>query len=415
MEVKPGYKHTEIGVIPEDWEVKKLRDCLLESPSYGVNAPATVYSENLPTYLRITDITDDGHFSKEKKASVSFDGIEKFYLSNGDLVFARTGASVGKTYLYKPKDGVLAFAGFLIRVRTDPVVLLPEYLANYVQTPQYWNWVQVMSMRSGQPGINSTEYGQLLVPVPNDIFEQRAIAAALSDVDALLAALDALIAKKRLIKQGAMQELLTEKRRLPGFSEEWEIGKLEDYFSYISYGFTNPMPTVANGIYMITAANIFYGSIQFEAARFTSVDAYNNLLTSKSKPLKNDILLTKDGTLGRVALVDDTQLCINQSVAIIRPNDKVYPPFLKLLLEAPIYQKMMIDDAGGSTIKHIYITKINLMPVAIPSTKDEQRAIAEILSDMDAEIQALEQRRAKTRLLKQGMMQELLTGRVRLV
>lgn len=196
--------------------------------------------------------------------------------------------------------------------------------------------------------------------------------------------------------------------------EDWDAGRLEEYFSFISYGFTNPMPTAEHGIYLVTAADISNGRIQFDTARHTTEMAYRTLLTQKSKPKKNDILLTKDGSLGRLALVGEDVICINQSVAVIRPNDKVEPIFLKMLLESPTYQKKMLEDAGGSTIKHIYITIVNLMTIAAPKSRSEQRAIAAALSDVDALITALDRLIAKKRDIKQAAMQELLTGKKRL-
>lgn len=196
--------------------------------------------------------------------------------------------------------------------------------------------------------------------------------------------------------------------------EDWLVSPLEDFTSYISYGFTNPMPTSHSGVCMVTAKDINLGHINFETARYTTTEAYKTLLTDKSRPKKNDLLLTKDGTLGRLALVGKETICINQSVAILRPNNKVVPRFLKVLLEAPIYQERMLQDAGGSTIKHIYITIVNRMPVAIPPTIAEQQAIAEALSDTDALIESLDQLIAKKRQIKQGAIQELLTGKRRL-
>ena len=190
--------------------------------------------------------------------------------------------------------------------------------------------------------------------------------------------------------------------------ENWEFKELRNYFSFISYGFTNPMPTVSDGVYMITANDINNGRIKLETARKTSELAFKTFLSDKSRPKKNDILLTKDGTLGRIALVGDEKICINQSVAVIRPNEKIYPLFLKLLLEGTYYQKTMIDNAGGSTIKHIYITVVDKMNVAIPPTKSEQTAIATALSDADALITSLEKLIEKKRAIKQGAMQELL-------
>jgi type I restriction enzyme S subunit len=139
---------------------------------------------------------------------------------------------------------------------------------------------------------------------------------------------------------------------IPG---DWACKPLADFLSFISYGFTNPMPTVADGVYMITAADIDHGKLQLASARKTSISSFQKLLTAKSKPRVNDVLLTKDGSLGRLALVGEETICINQSVAVLRANEKVEPNFLKLLLESPWYQTRMLEDAGGSTIKHIYI------------------------------------------------------------
>ena len=195
--------------------------------------------------------------------------------------------------------------------------------------------------------------------------------------------------------------------------EDWDVLPFEEYYSFISYGFTNPMPTTESGIYMVTAKDINNGKIQLDTARFTTEEAYR-ALTAKSRPKKGDLLLTKDGALGRLALVDDTVICINQSVAIIRLNNRAAPEFLKTLLEAPAYQSRMLEDAGGTTIKHIYITIVNKMPLAVPPTLAEQEAIAEALSDADALIEAVEQLLAKKRQVKQGAMSELLTGKRRL-
>ena len=235
MEIKSGYKQSELGVIPKEWEAAILRSYLLKKPDYGINAPAAPFSDHLPAYIRITDITEDGYFSTKNLASVNSTQASQYYLHDGDIVFARTGASVGKSYRYKLNDGPLVFAGFLIRIKPDPKKLIPSYLAAYITTGTYWNWVRLMSMRSGQPGINGNEFSQLPIPIP-PLPEQTAIATALSDIDALLSKLDALIAKKRDIKQATMQQLLTGKKRLPGFSGEWDIKQFGEIFDYFPTG-----------------------------------------------------------------------------------------------------------------------------------------------------------------------------------
>jgi type I restriction enzyme, S subunit len=195
-----------------DWDMKRLGDCLSAAPDYGINAPAVAFSDKLPTYIRITDITSDGRFARNATVSVKRANVERYYLREGDLVFARTGASVGKSYLYDPEDGDLVFAGYLIRVRPDPARLVASYLAAYVTTRRYWNWVHAMSMRSGQPGINSNEYAQLEISLPS-VAEQTAIAAVLCDIDAEIQALEVRREKTRALKQGMMQELLTGRTR----------------------------------------------------------------------------------------------------------------------------------------------------------------------------------------------------------
>ncbi len=196
-----------------EWEVKRLGGCLLSRPDYGINAPAVPFCDRLVSYIRITDISDHGRFCPDPPVSVKAANANQFYLREGELVFARTGASVGKSYLYDPKDGPLVFAGFLIRVRPDSEILVPTFLAAYAMTKAYWNWVRLISMRSGQPGINGSEYAQLTLSLP-PVPEQIAIAEVFSGMDAEIAALEARRDKTRALKQGMMQELLTGRIRL---------------------------------------------------------------------------------------------------------------------------------------------------------------------------------------------------------
>jgi type I restriction enzyme S subunit len=214
FEKRKAYKQTEIGVIPEDWIVKPLGQRLRRTPSYGINAAAISFDSRLPTYLRITDITEEGRYSEATKASVDHPDAASYFLEAGDIVFARTGASVGKSYHYNPKDGRLVFAGFLIRLSPDAEQLVPAFLSFFAQSQAYWKWVKMNSMRSGQPGINGREYSSLPIPLPPTTVEQTAIASILSDMDAEITALEAKLAKARNIKQGMMQELLTGRVRL---------------------------------------------------------------------------------------------------------------------------------------------------------------------------------------------------------
>ncbi|GFH62846.1 MAG: type I restriction-modification system subunit S [Candidatus Desulfovibrio kirbyi] len=210
-ELKPKLRFPEFRSAPE-WKTRRLGDLLLNHPDYGVNAPAVPYSENLPTYLRITDISDDGHFLSDKKTSVNIDITDGNYLSEGDIVLARTG-SVGKSYKYRKEDGKLVFAGFLIRIKPDHSEVNSTFLFNFFYTRQYWNWVAITSARSSQPGINANEYAMLPIPTPphnedrDDLLEQQTIADCLSSIDALIAAQTQKLDMLKSHKKGLMQQL----------------------------------------------------------------------------------------------------------------------------------------------------------------------------------------------------------------
>ncbi|MEK6743831.1 MAG: restriction endonuclease subunit S [Nitrospirota bacterium] len=416
MELKVGYKKTEVGVIPEDWDIYRLKDCLTSTPDYGINAPAVPFSDKLPVYIRITDITEDGRFSPENPVSVKRDDADKYYLDKGDLVFARTGASVGKSYLYDPTDAKLVFAGFLIRVKPDPSKLVPSYLAAYVTTGSYWNWVRLMSMRSGQPGINGNEYGQLSIPLPSTIAEQHAIAAALSDVGALLAKIGQLITKKRDIKQAAMQQLLTGKKRLPGFSGVWEVKRLGELGSFLKGSGVTKDQTLSGNLACVRYGEIytrhndyikaFHSWISRDVAATATRIKYGDILFAGSGETKEEI--------GKcVAFVHDIEAYAGGDIVILRP-EKADPLFLGYYLNTAPINRQKASRGQGDAVVHIGASALAAVEGRFPPNR-EQTAIAAVLSDMDAEIAALEARRDKTRDLKQGMMQELLTGRIRLV
>lgn len=422
-----GNKQTEVGVIPEDWEVSKLSELgeVIRGASPRPKGDKRFYGGSIPR-LMVEDVTRDGKIVTPQIDFLTEEGAKRSRpCKKGTLTIVCSGTVGIPSFLGVDAcihDGFLA----LVNIRKNSS---DEYLYHQLccLRESFEN-----SATHGGIFTNLTTFGvkEFKVPLPPTKAEQEAIAEALSDTDALIESLKQLIAKKHQIKQGAMQELLTGKRRLPGFEikqgykqtevgvipEDWEVLPLDAFLSFISYGFTNPMPTSeSGGIYMITAKDINGGKIQYDTARCTTEEAYRTLLTDKSRAKAGDLLLTKDGTLGRVALVDNKKICINQSVAVLRLNSKADAKFLKILLEDPQYQSRMLEDAGGSTIKHIYITIVNRMPIAVPPTKAEQEAIAIILSDMDSEITILEEKLAKTRQIKQGMMQELLTGKIRLI
>ena len=214
-ETHPRLRFPEFQAAGE-WVNEPLGKLLVSRPDYGVNAAAVPFSESLPKYLRITDISEDGRYLPDKRVSVNLDATDGNYLDEGDIVLVRTGASVGKSYQYRKEDGRLVFAGFLIRIKPAPKRLVSAYLANFLTSDLYWNWVAVTSARSGQPGINSTEYSLLNIPLPPHRDEQQRIATCLTTLDDLIAAEIQKCEALKTHKRGLMQQLFPSPEEVEG-------------------------------------------------------------------------------------------------------------------------------------------------------------------------------------------------------
>ena len=270
---------------------------------------------------------------------------------------------------------------------------------------------ETFSGKSGVPGVNRNDLHAETVILPADVAEQRAIAEVLSDVNALLAGLDRLIAKKRDLRQAAMQQLLTGQTRLPGFLGEWEVKRLEDAVERIVGGGTPSRSVPAywgNELPWVTVKDF----ATFDPYKTQESITRVGLSNSAANLIPAGTLITSTRmALGR-AVIYEVDVAINQDLKalFLKPGSSVR--FLLYWLE---FNAQKIEGLGsGSTVKGISVAELRGLPFPFISNA-EQLAIAEALSDMDTELTALEARRDKTRALKQGMMQELLTGRTRLV
>jgi type I restriction enzyme S subunit len=414
MEVKPGYKRTDIGVIPEDWEVKNLKDCCikLNVGFVGVCEPYYTTEESGVLLIRTGNLHGDKlDLSEVKLVTEEFHKKnKKSQITTGDILIARHGYS-GNAVLVPPSVEDANTLNIVI-LRTDSSVLLNDYGAYAINSDPVRKQAANKTAGSTQGVINTKEIAILQIIFP-PLPEQRAIAAALSDVDSLLSALDALLAKKRLIKQGAMQELLTGKRRLPGFTDEWDGKKIGE----ITHTTAGGTPSTLIGAYWggeikwMSSGELHLKQVYDVEGRITE-EGLNNSSTKIIPPKCVLIGLAGQGkTRGTVAM-NMVELCTNQSIAAIFPCATLLPEYLYFNLDSR-YDELRTISAGDGGRGGLNLTLINKLDVPLPSLA-EQTAIAEILSDMDAEIATLEARREKTRLVKQGMMQELLTGRIRL-
>ncbi|AWI10006.1 restriction endonuclease subunit S [Ereboglobus luteus] len=411
MEVKPDYKQTEVGVIPEDWEVKPLGEI------GGVRMCKRVLKHQTREYGDVP-FFKIGTFGGDADAFISqslFDEFKRKYSfpKKGDILISAAG-TIGRTVIY---DGSPAYFqdSNIVWIDNDESKATNAYL---------WHRYQVTKWSFSHGGTVARLYNdnlktKILIPVPA-LPEQRAIAEALSDVDGLLHGLNQLIAKKRDFKQAAMQQLLTGQTRLPGFHGEWNRLNMADDSTLKArigwQGLTTAEYLKTGDYFLVTGTDFSDGHIAWSSCCHVTAERYTQDRNIQLRP--NDILLTKDGTIGKVAFVESLSkpATLNSGVFVIRPKDEAYNPrFFYYVLTSRIFEEFLTKLQAGSTISHLYQKDFVSFSFLAPSSLPEQTAIATVLTDMDAELAALEQRREKTRALKQAMMQELLTGRIRLL
>jgi len=394
MELKPGYKQTELGVIPEEWEVKPLGE-LAEFVTSGSRGWAEFYSESGALFIRSQNVRD-GRLSFEDTQHVRPpSGAEgnRTKVYRNDLLITITGNSVGNVALVEQdfKEAYISQHVGMVRLHEAE---LGEYVCRYLSPNSPGN-SQIAGSQSGQskPGLNLQNLRDFRIAVPPTLSEQRAIATALSDVDALIASLDKLIAKKRDMKQAAMQELLTAKRRLPGFSGEWEVKRLGEVCRILTgkKDVNEGNPAGAFPFFTCSKSHTYSDSYSFDTEA---------------------ILVAGNGDVGNLHYYNGKFEAYQRTYVLSDFLTNVV--YLWQQLTAHLVDSLGIGKIGSSIP---YIKKENLVDFefSCPESKAEQTAIAAILSDMDTEIASLEQKRDKSRQLKQGMMQELLTGRIRLV
>ncbi len=399
----PGYKKSEVGVIPEEWELRGLLTTvrIANGQVDPRNEPFRSMTLVAPDHIE----SGTGKLLEEQTAVDQRAISGKYRFDSGDIVYSKIRPYLRKAIL-ADFSGLCSADMYPLKPAAD---VAGGFILHVLLAHRFTKYTESVSVRSGMPKINRTEMAEFVVTLP-PMSEQRAIAEALSDVDALLSSLDRLIDKKRDLKQAAMQQLLTGQTRLPGFHGEWEVKRLGDIATCFSGG-TPPTEVVAyysGDIPWITSGDLNKGYITEVEGRISQAGLANSAAQMVEA---NTLLIALYGATSGVTAISKIRAAINQAVlAIIPSHDNTSFLYfqLRLLKEWLIstYTQGGQPNLSGDIVKSVELP----LP---PHT--EQAAIAEVLMDMDAELAALEQRRDKTRALKQGMMQELLTGRIRLV
>ncbi len=410
VELKAGYKQTVVGVIPEDWDVKPLWS-LAEKIMVGIASAATHAYRNRGIVMFRNQNIKPGYLDDSDILYIAEDYEEAFKnkrLKSGDLLTARTGYPGTTSIVPARYDGAQSFTTLITRPRKNAVD--SGYLCCFINSEAGQLFFDQNQIGGGQKNVNAGSLKLLPVPLPATVVEQEAIAEALSDADALIESLNQLITKKRHLKHGAMQELLTGKRRLPGFSGEWEVKRLGSLGDFFSGGTPNTAIAEFYGgdISWITSSDCNSGRVASVEGRLTKAGVENSA-TQWIKP--GTVLVALYGATAGVVAISEIDATINQAVLAINLNGGS-PEFLFQKLAALKEWIIATFTQGGQPNLSGSIVKSIEIPMPAPA---EQTAIASILSDMDTELAELESRLAKARQIKQGMMQELLTGRIRLL
>ena len=410
----PAFKQTEIGAIPEDWALTTLGT--LFTFTNGLNADKTAYGKGIPFINVMEPITRSHIYGPEipGRVQIPSEVALAYVVKPSDIVFNRTSetdSELGLAAVYLGDERVV-FGGFVIRGRPITDTLDPKYSGYALRTKTIRS--QIISMGQGaiRANIGQQNLQRVLVVVPPKC-EQRAIAQALGDVDQLIDALDRLIAKKHDIKQATMQQFLTGKTRLPGFSGKWETKKVASFTSCTAGG----TPSTHVGAYWggsikwMSSGDLHQKRVADVTGRITQAGLENSAATILPRKCVLIGLAGQGKTRGTVA-INLTELSTNQSIGAIIPSDTFVSEYLFYNLDNRYTELRELSSGGGRGGLNLKL--LGNLDIPLPCLS-EQAAIAEVLSDMDAELTALEARRDKTRAIKQGMMQELLTGKTRLI
>lgn len=426
MNVPAGYKQTELGVLPEDWEVKTLGE-LTSKIGSGITPTGgnKVYKSTGRPFVRSQNIgwstmlLDDIAFIDEATHN-TFTSTE---IKKSDVLLNITGASIGRAAV--AIDEVIGgnVNQHVCIIRPTNNHLESGYLCEVLLSEYGQNKIESFQAGGNRQGLNFQQIKSIAIPLP-PLPEQQAIADALGEVDTLLSAQRARLAKQRAVKQGLLQTLLSGQQRLPGFAGEWEVKRLGDLFTFSTTANNSRSDLTEEG----EIAYLHYGDIHTKFHLFLNV-SHTRMPCLKPSKVQRSATLLKDGDLiiadasedyeGIGKAVEIKNVGSNKVVAglhtiLLRPtSNSTAQGYRGYMLLYPETRQHIQNMATGVSVYGITKANLRTTPVYLPPP-NEQRAIAALLSEADAALEALEAEHAKTQLLKQGLMQNLLTGKLRL-
>ncbi len=426
MELKKGYKQTEIGIIPKDWKASRIGDYAfvtkLAGFEYTLHFDYRIKGEVIA--LRALNIKN-GKLNLKDVQSIpreTSDYLKRSKLNKGDLVVSYVG-TVGEMAVI-PENDKFHLAPNVAKIDVDRNKIDPFYLNQYYNSVSGKSEILKLVASTTQSALSMENLRKVYFAFPPALSEQKAIAQVLIDTDQLIQNLKKLIEKKKAIKQGAMQELLTGNKRLKGFTGKWELKKVNQLIDLLTdFDANGSFASVAENVHVNDGSGFSWyvrstdleNNTGLENLKYVDKSSYEFL--KKSSLYGGELLFLKRGDIGKVYLfkMKTKFATLAPNLYLLKLNKLSSSEYLFYYFNSSSGNSQLRAKNASSTLGALYKDDVKSILVPLPPTLKEQQAISQILSDMDSEIEALEIQLKKTQNLKQGMMQELLTGKIRLV
>lgn len=397
---KTKYKQTEIGEIPEEWEYKVMDD--IGSFKYGYTATSIQENTGIK-YIRITDILEDGSIDWQNMpyCKISKEEFEKYKINDGDILFARIGATAGKTCYISHSENV-AFASYLIRFQVKKGTN-SKFIYYFTQSGLYWS--QALRLREGQlkKGLNANTLAEIKIALPPEL-EQKEIASIFSIIDQRIDIVERERQRIERLKVGVMRELFEGKK--------WGKVKLAEISEDIFYGITAKASQNSSGIKMLRTTDIKNHTADYNSVPFCEITDKRTDI-NKHKLEKGDIIVARAGTVGVSVLVDKdyNDIIFGSYLIKVKLKKEVEPRYIHYFFQSSIYWQH-IGKAQGSTMLNINLPLLRSLEILLPPLQ-EQKRIAEILSTLDKKLSIQQNKKSKLETIKKGLMNNLLTGKKR--
>jgi type I restriction enzyme S subunit len=421
-QIRPGYKQSELGIIPDDWDTPLLGDLFLFKNGLNKSKQYFGYGTPIVNYMDVYNLSGIRSVDIHGRVSLNKQELKNFEVRKGDVLFTRTSETVDEVgiasvILDELEDTV--FSGFVLRARPKDDSLEDAFKKYCFASATIRDQITSKSTYTTRALTNGRVLSAVVLARPKK-HEQLTIATALTDIDTLIVSLEKLIAKKRAIKQGAMQELLTGKRRLPGFSGKWTTKRLAEIGEVTGSGVDKKIRPDELPVRLVNYLDVFHRDFIYAKELnhwVTATSAQAQRCTVK----KGDVFFTPssemryDIAISAVAMEDIPDAVYSYHLVRLRMFEDWDLPFRVYAFKTKDFLDQAETICEGSGKRYVIsLPKFRAMTIFCPPTLAEQSAIAAILWDMDSEVARLQQQLAKLRLLKQGMMQVLLTGKIRL-